>query len=112
MISATWMLSVMLLANPAVAENDRGSRPPPSGVAAGQKVCSAVVPSEWRDSINVPASWNANTCADWARSIGAADYQLGCFFEVRRNTPGFSWGQSASLNGAQRATAPSTNCGW
>ncbi|WP_225412271.1 hypothetical protein [Stigmatella hybrida] len=108
-LSAAWMVAVMFLANPAVAA---GPKPPPPGSPGGQKVCSAVVPSVFRDSINVPASWSAETCAEWARSVGGQDYQLGCFFETKRNSPGFVWGQSASLNGNHRATVPSANCGW
>jgi hypothetical protein len=103
------MVAVMVLANPAVAA---GPKPPPAGIAGGQKVCSAVVPDVFRDSINVPASWTAETCAEWARSIRAQDYQLGCFFETRKNSPGFAWGDSAALNGNHRASVPSANCGW
>ncbi|RKH50471.1 hypothetical protein D7X96_12000 [Corallococcus interemptor] len=85
-IQAAWVVVAMLLAGGAVAH---GSRLPPPGSAVGQKVCSAVVPDSWRDSINVPASWTPRTCADWAHSEGAVHYQLGCFYEARRNAPAF-----------------------
>ncbi|RYZ44163.1 MAG: hypothetical protein EOO71_00390 [Myxococcaceae bacterium] len=106
---AAWVVGAVLLAGSAIAQN---TRPPPPGRAGGQKVCSAVVPDNWRDSINVPASWGPQTCAEWARSVGAAHYQLGCFFESRRNSPSFVWGESAGAGGVPQGVIPATNCGW
>lgn len=40
-------------------------------------VCSAITPPTWRDSIVVPDGWTTTSCAQWAESISAAQYQLG-----------------------------------
>lgn len=55
------------------------------------KVCSAVVQGNFRDSIVVSQGWSATTCAGWAWSVGATEWQLGCLWEN-----GFNWG---TLNG-------------
>lgn len=73
---------------------DQLSRPKPL------KLCSAVTGGNWRDSIVVNDSWRAPACAEWARSVGAPEWQLGCLLD---NT--FSWG---APNGGQ----PNPNCGW
>lgn len=64
------------------------------------KVCSAVVPGNFRDSIEVDNGWSAFTCLGWVQSVGGTAWQLGCLF-----TNGFSWGAS---NGG----IPGPNCGW
>jgi hypothetical protein len=64
------------------------------------KVCSAITPDNWRDSIEVDDGWSGTTCHGWAASISASQWQLGCL-----STSGFSWGY---VNGG----IPSSNCGW
>lgn len=68
----------------------------------GQKACSAVLSGNWRDTIIVPSSWSASTCAKFAQAEAAVtmSYNLYCIFE-----DGFSVG---SVNGG----IPSPNCGW
>ena len=68
--------------------------------ASRTKLCSVVVPDNWRDTISVPSGWNSGTCQSYARSVGATFYQLGC---------GFS--NSFSL-GAENGGTPNPNCGW
>ena len=64
------------------------------------RVCSAIAPGNWRDSIIVDSGWSNLTCAGWAGSVGASTHQLGCLFDT-----GFSWGAGAG-------GLPSPNCGW
>lgn len=64
------------------------------------KMCSAFISGEFRDSIAVPNGWSRGTCASWATTMGASDYQLGC---IRESS--FSWG---TPNGG----LPSPNCTW
>jgi hypothetical protein len=70
------------------------------------KVCSAVVIGAWRDSISVPNSWSIAWCQNWANSISATRYQVGCQFDP----PGWSWGSLVSIGSA--APTPTSNCGW
>lgn len=70
-------------------------------VGVRHKLCSAVFPGNWRDTMVVPNSWSASTCARWASSQSATDWQLACSF-----TNNFSWG---GFNGT---SVPSPNCGW
>ena len=72
----------------------QGSTPQPI------KMCSAYVSGEFRDSIAVPNEWTRGTCASWAATMGASDYQLGC---IVGNS--FSWG---TPNGG----IPSPSCSW
>ena len=46
----------------------------------GQKVCHAVVPGSWHDSILAPAEWSDEACLTYAYRIGAGLFQLGCTF--------------------------------
>ncbi|WNZ25571.1 hypothetical protein HJG54_23810 [Leptolyngbya sp. NK1-12] len=45
------------------------------------KVCSAVVPGNWRDSTMAPDDWYIDDCYGWAQSVGGTETQLGCFFD-------------------------------
>ncbi len=66
-----------------------------------QKACSVVTGGNWRDTIIVPSSWSADTCAKFQQAVGANDvYQLLCIFDNS-----FSIG---SPNGGK----PDPNCGW
>jgi len=66
----------------------------------GTKLCSAVEPGNFRDTISVSSAWSAGTCQNYANSVRAQQYQLGCTF-----SNAFSWG---SANGG----TPNPNCGW
>jgi hypothetical protein len=50
------------------------------------KMCSAVVPNQFRDTIIVPQGWTVGTCSQWAGSIGATNFNLGC-----QTDTGFVW---------------------
>lgn len=67
---------------------------------SGQKLCSAVLPGNWRDTVMVPSTWTKTTCADYKTQQAATNYQLGCIFDT-----GFSWG---TIDGG----IPLSNCGW
>jgi hypothetical protein len=69
-------------------------------LTGAHKICSAITPENWRDTIEVEDAWSMSTCRNWAGSIGAPQWQVGCVFDN-----GFSWG---GTNGG----APSFNCGW
>ena len=66
----------------------------------GAKLCSAVVPGNFRDTISVPSGWSAGTCQQYKSSVGAEVYQLGCTFNNS-----FSWGRFSG-------GTPNPNCGW
>jgi len=68
--------------------------------STGPKLCSVVVPGNWRDTFSVPLGWNSGTCLNFRNSVKATEYQLGCAF-----SNGFSWG---SFGGG----TPNPNCGW
>ena len=57
--------------------------------AADMKICSAVVGGNWRDTVNVPASWDYGTCASFQSSTGAAESGIGCVLPS-----GFSYGDT------------------
>ena len=65
------------------------------------KVCSAIVPGNWRDSTIAPNYWSISTCYDWVRSVGGTNTQLGCFFD-----------NSYFWSGSNPGRPPSPNCGW
>lgn len=66
----------------------------------GQKLCSAIVPAVFRDSVIIPQSWKPEQCRNFSEQVGGYQYQLGCVF-----SDGVKWG---SANGG----LPSPNCGW
>jgi hypothetical protein len=65
-----------------------------------QKMCRATTPGLFTWSTLVPSSWTSGTCASFAATALASQFQLGCIFENS-----FSLG---SANGG----IPSPNCGW
>jgi hypothetical protein len=67
------------------------------------KVCSGVVPGKWRDTVG-PVSFNSWTgCQNWAASINATHWQIGCV-----DGGGYTW--TASLSSS---SPPGTNpCNW
>lgn len=66
----------------------------------GQKYCSVLIVGNWRNTVLVPSTWSATTCADYKDAVLANDYQLVCVF-----SNSFSLG---ALNGG----IPPRNCGW
>lgn len=72
-----------------------------AGVTVPTKICSAVHPFDWRDTIVVPDTWKSSSCQNFAHSLGVGQYQLGC-----ANTASFSWGDASG------STPEDNQCGW
>lgn len=102
------LLSVVLfLATSATA--DVG--PKPDIVAphsAPIKVCSPFVESNWRAAIMVPHMWVASDCRDYAGSINATAFQVGCFY----TDPARRSGPQHALARTNRPPLPAADCGW
>jgi hypothetical protein len=47
----------------------------------GIKICSAVVPGNWRNDLMVPLSWGPADCKTWTQDIAATDYSLACLHD-------------------------------
>jgi hypothetical protein len=74
-----------------------------SPLESGQhKVCSGVSPNQFRDSIVAPIDWSGGTCQQWAASIGASTFQLGCMNQGGFGNV-FSWCTMGTF---------CTACGW
>jgi hypothetical protein len=67
----------------------------------GQKLCSVIVPGNWRDTINAPPGSTLSSCIRFMNITIASTLQLGCIFPDG----------SVSL-GPNGGGAPSPNCGW
>lgn len=73
-----------------------------TGLPAPVKLCSAIVPGNWRDTIAVPDTWTVGACQTFAETVIATHYQLGC-----ADGNGIAWG------GYNNANAPAGNsCKW
>jgi len=68
--------------------------------ATGTKICSVFIPSNWRDSVNVGASFTKASCRAYMVTVGANQWQLGCLY-----SDGIGFGHP---NGG----VPAQNCGW
>ncbi len=82
--------------------NDEEDVPDEEAGPMGVKVCTVISPS-WRSVVPVPETWQVKDCADFARSVQAPDYRLGCMFYAE--SPKFSWG-------AGKDAKPNPDCGW
>ena len=51
---------------------------PYSTIWGGVKVCSAVVPGNWRNDLPVPRAWTQAICNAWAKTIGASGQNYAC----------------------------------
>ena len=62
-------------------------------IPGGVKICSAVVPSNWRNDVQVPRAWTKQTCTAWAAQIGASGSNLGCLTDtgIRYDMSGGNW---------------------
>lgn len=69
------------------------------------KICSAVDPNRWRDTISVPNSWTRIRCAHFAISVGVDYYQIGCTGST------YAWGSMVTLSGTP-TLPPGNSCGW
>lgn len=77
---------------------------------SGTKLCSAVTPGNWRDSISVPATWTFRNCADHARAVGATTYELACVLGDRVSFPPKNTSIYPEPTSPYRTPVP--NCGW
>lgn len=77
----------------------------PGRLQDGQKICRAVAPNLWTDSVVVPKTWTATTCSSFSASEIGSSYYLGCAFP---NSVSFG---SATKNG-EAPNLPPSNCGW
>jgi hypothetical protein len=66
----------------------------------GTKICSVFSAGNWRDSVNVGASFTKVACRQYMLAVGAANWQLACLY-----SDGIGFGQP---NGG----VPAQNCGW
>src|ERR1700704_1889785 len=87
---ASWLGGAACAAAPE-GEQVAPGRDEPTGQATQaltgtHKICSAITPENWRDTIEVEDAWAMSTCRNWASSIGAPQWQVGCGFDN-----GFSW---------------------
>jgi hypothetical protein len=71
------------------------------------KICFSIDPGNWRDGVNVPAAFQAETCRQHSVNAVAHDYQLGCAFDG-----GIVWGNAGVNNVPGSATTPAPNCNW
>src|ERR1044071_9264807 len=76
---------------PAESSSDGHAAQVTQSLTGNHKVCSAVDPSNFRDSIEVDDGWSTTTCLGWTHAVGASEWQMGCLFNN-----GFSWG---NMNG-------------
>lgn len=53
-----------------------------SSLATDTKICTAVVSGNWRDTINVPATWDAGQCLVFQSLTGASVSGLGCALQT------------------------------
>jgi hypothetical protein len=89
-------------------------------VRESQKVCSGVVPNNWRVAVPVYEQWSADDCMEYARNMGATHAQMGCIFNTRaaNREPGrrpwpFSWGDLVPVTTNFHAGhRPIPVCGW
>ena len=65
----------------------------PNPIPGGVKVCSAVVPSNWRNDLPVPRSWSQQTCSNWASAIGASGRNFACLTDtgIHYDIQGGTW---------------------
>jgi hypothetical protein len=81
----------------------RAASPTPPIGPIGTRLCRGVNPNQWNDTINVPDSWSAGSCQNFATSIGALHYILGCATDNPANP--VIWGPMDNAAGPAK-------CGW
>lgn len=109
----------LVAATPPVFAQDTTA---PSTTPERVRVCSAIVPNNWRMAMPVNENWLADDCMYYAMSVGATHYQLGCIFRVYsggpRVVPGsrpqkFSWGAMVEVGQPRDGNVvPVPVCGW
>lgn len=85
------------------------------------RVCSAFVENNWRMAMPVNSHWLPEDCRQYALSVGATSFQLGCIFDSYRGGRNvgadrpqkFSWGRAIPVTRAAFAgDTPLPTCGW
>jgi hypothetical protein len=88
---------------------------PSAAQQVATKVCSGFTPQNWRDVLNVPATWQKEDCRAFMASTAASQFQLGCLFTQNTGplAPKFAWGSGAPTGTSPtKADPPNPNCGW
>ena len=70
------------------------------GTGKANKICSAFVADNWRNDLPVPPHWTSGDCWNWAVSIGANEFRMGCLTH------------DSLVYGPGMGDFPSPNCGW
>jgi predicted secreted Zn-dependent protease len=85
-------LLILLPATPQSEKTEKG-KATAAEVVSLVKLCSAVSPNHWRDTIVVNGLLFTGTdCQTFAQSIEAADHQLGCMKAIAGRPYTISWG--------------------
>jgi hypothetical protein len=105
-VRTMWIVAILVVISVLglTAVHGAGGTPAPPAVAMGfgsGKLCSAVNPSNWRDTVPMPDAATEAACQSWKTVVGASTYQLGCM----------SASGTVDL-GPDGGGAPSPNCGW
>lgn len=104
-----FIASIGIAANAGVEKEKNNGAADKSAIVAGSnakagengtKICSVFIPSNWRDSVNVGASFTKASCKEYMITVGANQWQLGCLYS---NGIGF---------GHPNGGVPAVNCGW
>ena len=86
--------AVFALGLVALATQPAGAQVYNITVPGGVKVCSAVVPNNWRNDIQVPRAWTQAMCAAWASGIGAGNgHNFACLTDtgMHYDSQGGNW---------------------
>jgi hypothetical protein len=75
------------------------------------RVCSAIVPGNWRTMVAVGPVWLDEDCARLARSLGATRHEVGCIYDSIPTVtePAFVWSRRGEVN---TPTPRLRRCGW
>lgn len=82
----------------------------PGAALASQRLCSAVTPGNWRDTIEAPPEWTPVGCSNFTKWQSATQAQIGC-----TTTTGVSFGEPFSPGQARLTDKnfPADNsCNW
>lgn len=98
LMTGRWHIIVALLVLPILTAT--AARTSAEEIKPGSKLCSAVTPDNWRDTINVPDGWVADDCRKFMQSVAANTFFVGCLDDA------------GVRFGAAGGAAPSPNCNW
>ena len=75
--SAAILIVLIVVTLSAVHGAGAASTPTATGFGSG-KLCSAIQPANWRDTVPMPDAATEAACQSWKALVGASTYQLGC----------------------------------